>query len=143
MKGFEKIVGWGHQNITARNKSTFEITKESSLTKKGDCIIAVNASKGASELNLDFKQLAKQKDAKISVTIEVDGLIETAIGLGGPVLTFIHPSDLVARMSDFYCGRTLMIKSNKAAIDFSTEFITKIQSPNQKILITLITEINE
>ncbi len=140
---FEKIVGWGHQNITARNKSTFEITKESSLTKKGDCIIAVNASKGASELNLDFKQLAKQKDAKISVTIEVDGLIETAIGLGGPVLTFTHPSDLVARMSDFHCGRTFMIKSNKAAIDFSTEFITKIQSPNQKILITLITEINE
>ncbi len=140
---FEEIVGWGHKNITARNKSTFEITTESYLTKKGDCIIAVNASKGASELNLDFKQLAKKKDAKISVTIEVDGLIETTLGFGGPGLTFTHPSDLVARMSDFHCGRTLMVKSNKAAIDFSTEFITKIQRPNQKILITLITEINE
>ena len=61
----EEILAWGHENITARNRSTFEITKKSSLTRKGDCIIATKASKGAADLSYNFKRFAKRREAKI------------------------------------------------------------------------------
>jgi hypothetical protein len=139
----EKIVAWGHRNITAKNKSTFEITKEAHLTKKGDCVIAVNASKGALDLDPNFKKMAAKKNSKISIQIEIDNVIQTVFGVGGLSLTFQHPTDLVARKSTFQCGRTLMIKSNKAAFDFSSEFIANIQCPEKKILITLMAEVIE
>ena len=139
----ERIVAWGHENITAKNRSTFEITKDTHLTKKGDCVIAVNASKGALDLDPNFKKLASQKNSKISMRIEIGDIIQTVFGVGGLSLTFQHPTDLVARKSNFQCGRTLMIKSNKAAFDFSSEFIANIQCPEKKILITLIAEVIE
>jgi len=141
LKAVERITAWGHENITAENRSTFEITKEPYLTKRGDCIIAVNSSKGASDLNPDFRRLAARDDAKISVTIEAGGLMATAFGWGGPELTFEHPTDLVARRSSYQCSRTFMIKSNKAASDLSHELIQVIKNSDQKVLITLIAEV--
>jgi len=141
LKAVERITAWGHGNITAKNRLTFEITKEPYLTRRGDCIIAVNSSKGSSDLTLNFRRLAGREDAKISVTIGAGGLMDTAFGWGGPDLTFEHSTDLVARRSSYQCSRTFMIKSNKAASDLSHELIQVIKNPNQKILITLIAEV--
>jgi len=141
LRAVERITAWGNENITAKNRSTFEITREHHLTKRGDCIIAVNSSKGASDLDLDFRRLAVRDDAEISVTIEAGGLMDTAFGRGGPDLTFEHSADLVARRSSYQCSRTFMIKSNKAASDLSHELIQVIKNSNQKILITLIAEV--
>ncbi len=140
MKVVEVIDAWGHRNITARNRSTFEITKERWLTRKGDCIIAVGASKGAADLGEDFKRAARREGAKISVIIEVDSFRESAMGYGDPDLSFKHPTDLVARKSRYVCGRTLMVKSDKAACDFSRDIIRAVQDPTKRIKITLIAE---
>jgi hypothetical protein len=43
MRIFEKIEAWGHPNVSANNRTTFEVTKEDHLTRRGDCIIAINA----------------------------------------------------------------------------------------------------
>ena len=40
----EYIEAKGHPNISAKNKKTFEITKENWLTERGDCIVAVGAN---------------------------------------------------------------------------------------------------
>lgn len=141
LKAVEKIEAWGHRNITARNKATFEITKESWLTTRGDCIVGVRASKGAMDLSDVFKRVARVEDAKISVLMEVDGLREVAIGRGDRGLSFEHPTDLVARKSGYVCGRTLMILSDKAACDFSRDFVRALQDPTERIRIFLTAEV--
>jgi len=141
MRVVEEIEASGHQNITGRNSKTFEITKEKNLTRRGDCILAVKASKGAIDLSEDFKDLARREDARIIVTVKADDLEEIVVGQGSPELTFTHKEDLVARRSSFTCGRTLMVGSDKAAIDFSRSLVQRLKNPEQKVKITLIAEV--
>lgn len=35
----------GHRNITAKHRTTLEITKDEEITRKADCIIGVRADK--------------------------------------------------------------------------------------------------
>ena len=139
----EMLEAYGHSNVRAAHRTTFEFTKDPHLTLRGDCVIAVKASKGAVDLSSEFKELARKKDSKIAVTISAGGVKETAVGYGDPKLLLTHPTDLVARKSDFVCGRTLMLHSNKAACDFSYNLIKALQNPNQKVKIALTVEASE
>ncbi len=141
MRVFEKIEAWGHPNVTARNRVTFEVTKDCHLTRKGDCIIAINASKGARDLNEEFKQLARREDAEITVIIEASSYREMAKGRGDPRLTFSHTTDLVARKSNYICDRTFMLGADKAASDFSRDLVKELQRPSQQVVTTLIVEV--
>ncbi|MCK4425081.1 DUF371 domain-containing protein, partial [Candidatus Bathyarchaeota archaeon] len=35
----ETIFAYGHENIQATHRSTFEITKDARLSEKGDCVV--------------------------------------------------------------------------------------------------------
>lgn len=137
----EILYGSGHGNIRATHKTTLEFTKEKSLTKKGDCIIAVNVDKGFSNLNQSFIDLCKSNDCKIVVILECEGITDEIIGSGHPDLTFQHPSDMVIRKSPFICPRTLMIRANKAARNLNKQLISKLQDAHAKVKITLIAEL--
>lgn len=141
MRIVERLEAWGHRNILAENKATFEITKETYLSKKGDCIVGIRASKGACELSDEFKRLARKENARITVIFQVDNTREVVIGRGSSQLTFTHPTDLVARKSSYTCGRTLMIKTNKAAADLSRYLIENLKKNYQTIEVTLIVDI--
>jgi hypothetical protein len=134
------IFAHGHENIQATHKTTFEITKESTLTKRGNCIIATGATKGAADLPPDFKEAARSENAQMMITIEAGEMKEVVRARGSPWLLFTHPTDLVVRKSNYICGRTLAIGADKAAIDLSKKLIGKIRNPNQKIRITLAVE---
>ena len=41
---------WGHVNVRATHRSTFEVTREPSLTPRGDCIVGVSSEVGAAGL---------------------------------------------------------------------------------------------
>ena len=140
LKAIEHITACGHVNIKSTNKTTFEITKETHLTPRGDCIIAVGATKGAVDLSQKFKTIACTQDAMITIKIDAGGETEKVTACGHPALLFTHTTDLVVRKSDNVCGRTLAIRANKAACDFSRRFVEKLRNPNQKVLITLIAE---
>ena len=140
MKATEVINARGHENVQSTNKTTFEITKENHLTKRGDCIIAVGASKGATDLKQRFKAVAHSQDARITIKIEANGEEETVTAWGNPKLLFTHPTDLVVRKSDYVCGRTLAVRADKAACDLSRRLIEKLRNPNQKVKITLTAE---
>jgi hypothetical protein len=133
----EKIIARGHKNIRATHKTTFEITREKKISTRADCIIAVDASSAATNLTEEFKKYAKKIDAIIQVIIEVDGLIEQITGKGSPLLTFSHPTDLVGRKSAFISDRTLLINSDKAAIDLDRRLVEKLKKPDTEIKITL------
>jgi hypothetical protein len=130
----------GHENIRATHKTTFEITKEAALTKGGDCIIAVEATKGAADLPFEFKKAAKKKGAQITITIEAGELIEVVESRGNPRLLFTHPTDLVVRKSGYVCDRTLAIRADKSAADLSRKLVEKTKYPSQRIRITLAVE---
>jgi len=140
MKAIEVIVARGHENVQSTNKTTFEITKENHLTKRGDCIIAVAATKGANDLSHRFKAVARSQSARITIKIEVDGEEETVRARGNSKLLFTHPTDLVVRKSDYVCGRTLAVGADKAACDLSRKLVEKLRNPNQKVKITLTVE---
>ncbi len=138
MRIVEVVQAWGHPNVTGDSRKTFEITTESTLTRRGDCILAVKASKGAAALGDDFKALARRDDVQITVVIQVGEMEETAAGWGSPQLTYAHDKAFVARISGFTCSRTLMIRSNKAAADFSRHLIRRLQDSRVQATIYLI-----
>ncbi len=135
----EYICANGHDLITAKHETTFEFTKDEFLTNRGDCIIAVGA-KGTAELSENFKRLASINSAKITVKMEVDGINEMAVGQGNRELKFNHPTDMVVRKSSYICPRTLMIRSNKSALDLDREFIKRLKNSKAKINIVIIVE---
>ncbi|MFH0897695.1 MAG: DUF371 domain-containing protein [Candidatus Bathyarchaeota archaeon] len=141
MRVFEEIEAWGHPNVTARNRTTFEVTKEDQLTRRGDCIIAINASKGARDLNEELKKLVKREDAEITVIIEVGPYREMVKGKGNTGLTLNHATDLVIRKSNYICDRTLMVGADNVAIDFSRDMVKKLQKQSQKVIASLIVEV--
>ena len=130
----------GHENIVATHRTTFEITKEATLTKQGNCIMAVEASKAAADLPTEFKETARKEGARITIMIEAGELKEVTKAKGSPRLTFTHPTDLVVRKSSYVCGRTLAIGADKAASDFSRKLVEKMKDPNQEITVTLTVE---
>ena len=138
MRIIEELEAWGHRNITGKNRTTFEITKQKSITKKGDCILGVKSSKSTIDLTPSFKDLTQRDNVQITMVLRINNLVEKAVGWGSSKLTFTHHEDLVVRKSGFVCNRTLMIKSNKAAKDFPRKFINLLKNPNQKITIFII-----
>jgi hypothetical protein len=137
MFALEKIKAYGHELVLSTHKTTFEITKEKQLTSRGNCIIVVNANKAVLDLNWRFKEFAKRSDAIITITIEAGAEKEIIVAKGHPKLTFMHPKDLVVRKSSFVCDRTLGIKADKAARNFSKNLIEKLRDPKQLVRITL------
>lgn len=126
----ERIKAKGHRNVTARHKTTFEITKEDYLTPGGDCIIAVSADKSLPELSSEFREALKSPKAKLEIILSCSGLTEEINAYGDPDLVLTHPTDMVVRKSDFTCNRTLAVRADKAAIDLDREFIKKLREGN-------------
>ena len=136
-KVLEIISAYGHENIRATHKTTFEITKEKDLTPRGDCIIGVRADKSIRDINDDLKQILRREE-RVEVVLNLPdyGLEERLFGFGSKRMSFEDESDVVVRKSDFVCGRTLLIKSNKAARDLNREFVELLR--DRKTLIEML-----
>ena len=133
----EVIFGYGHENMRATHKTTLEFTKDSYLSKKGDCIVTVAADKALADLTAEFKKNLRKPHAKITITIEADEVIEQVTAYGSPQLILTHGTDVVIRKSDYVCSRTLAVHADKAACDLSRDLVEKLKNPKQKAKITL------
>ena len=118
-----KIKAKGHKNVLSMHKSTFEITKDKELSLSGDCIIGLDIDKSMLDFPDDFKKEIANSNNKITVKLSTENAIDEIIGYGHEDLTLDHPTDIVCRKSDFICSRTLMIKSDKAAVDLNRDLI--------------------
>jgi hypothetical protein len=137
----ETILAYGHENIQASHKTTLEITKESWLSKKGDCIIAVSADKAITDFSSKFKDDLRKENAQIAILIETEGITEVINAFGSPRLILAHPTDIVVRKSDYICDRTLAVRADKAACDLSRRLVKKLLNPKEKVKITIIAEV--
>jgi len=133
----EIVFGFGHPNIQATHKSTLEFTKDTHLSRKGDCIIAVAADKALADLSSEFKAALLKPNAKLTMHIEVGGATAQVQAHGTPQLSLAHSTDAVVRKSDYVCSRTLAVRADKAAIDLPRALVEQLKNPQQQVKITL------
>ena len=141
MRVAERIRATGHPRIRATHMTTLEITKDAHLTERGDCIVAVCATKGAADLSPNFRRLVRNNNAHIIMTMTVGNLCETITGRGDRRLTLSHPTDLVARKSNYVCTRTLMVDADKSASDMSLQFVSAIRDQSSRIEVEIVAEL--
>lgn len=137
----EVILAYGHRNVLASHESTLEITKEKDLSTRGDCIVAVSANKGMSDLSADFVRALRQRCAKVTLLIKAGEIAETVNAVGNPTLVLAHPTEIVVRRSSYICNRTLAIQADKAACDLSRKLVERLKDPAQKVKIELTVSI--
>lgn len=133
----EVFYAFGHANVRATHRSTLEITKDTHLSRTGDCIIAVGSQKNLHDLSCEFKEALRKPNAHLTITIEVDGSKERISAYGSPDLPLTHHSDMVIRKSNHVDIRTLGILADKAAHDLSRSLAEKLRNSEQKVRITL------
>ena len=117
----------GNKLIKATHKSTLEITKDSFLTEKGDCIIGISSNYSVKDLPEDLKDHLLN-EGKIKITIKVDDLINDIIAYGSKRLLLTNDKSIVIRKSNYIDNRTLAINSNKSAIDIDRKLIERLKN---------------
>ena len=141
MRIVEIFVARGHVNVAATHPTTIEITRSSHLTKRGDCVVAVGSTKGASALSDEFKRAARSAEAKITLTLDVGDESFSVSGSGLPWLTFLDPNDMVFRKSAFVSDRTVMVFAEKASIDIPRGFVRNLGDPAASVSVRLAVEV--
>jgi hypothetical protein len=134
----ESVLAYGHENIQAVHPSTLMFTKEKHVSKTGDCIVAVAADKAVADLSRELKEKLKKPNAKLTITIEADGLTQQINASGSPKLVLTSQTEMVIRKGDYISDRTLAIHADKSSSNLPREFVEKLKNPEHKIKITLI-----
>jgi hypothetical protein len=133
----EVITARGHENISATHETTLEVTKQALLSRRGTCIIAVEADKAIDDLSLEFKKNLRRDHARIVIRVEAGELAETITACGDPRLILVHPTDIVIRKGDYICNRTLAVHADKSACELSKELVKRLQNSRQIVRISL------
>lgn len=123
----ERIEASGHPGIKALHKTTFEITRDSFVTPRGDCIIGVSANKAAIHLSPRFKSIATSSDACVIILLKCGSIVEIVRGCGSPWLSFTSETSIVVRRSFYVDGRTVAVNSDKAAIHLNQELVRELR----------------
>jgi hypothetical protein len=111
------------------------------LTKRGDCVIAVRATKGLADLSTEFKRLCRNDETQVFVELKAAGIAEIIQGRGSHTLAFSHPTEMVGRTSTYASDRTLMIRADKAARDLNRDLIESLKSSNTTLQVRIIAEL--
>jgi hypothetical protein len=130
----------GHAHIRATHERTVEVTRETHLTTRGDCIATVAAEKGLRDLDPRMREAARRPDAVISLSLRQGDRVFTTTGRGDPGLTWGHPTDMVARMSGYTCARTLMVRADKATIHIPRPMVQLLKNPEAVVTVTVRVE---
>ena len=128
---------FGHENITAKHKTTLEFTKDEDLSLNGDCIIGIKAD---FSLSLLKKFIEKLNNKRITITItKINNNNENDVE---KINAEINPSfnsdkDIVIRKSDFIDKRTFAIHADKAAFELNKDLIEFLREKRNKIEVVI------
>lgn len=120
----------GHPNVKADHRTTFEITTDSYLTTCGTCIVGIDSDKGAVALSDAFKSALARDEAVLRTTLECGGHSCIILSKGSEKMTLSHPTDLVWRMSEYVCDRTVGICSDMPASGIPRPLIEWLKKGN-------------
>ena len=123
----ESFTALGHLNIRATHETTFEITKEDSLTTRGNCVIGIMSEKACSDLFEDLKTALRSDMAKVVLKLTSCGERDEVVARGSRRMTLDSPVSMVVRKSNYVCGRTLAIGADKAASDLNRALVERLK----------------
>lgn len=129
----------GHPNVSARHRTTLEVTVDPQIGKTADCIIGVSSSDSVSRIPEEIKRAIRDPSARIRLVLRTENGFDEVRGYGHPDLTLDHPTDIVCRRSSYICGRTLMIGADKAACDLSEELVRDLME-GKELTVEIIVE---
>lgn len=133
----EFITAKGHPNISARHRNTFEVTKDPYVTPRGDCIIAVSASKAAADLSPEFKRLLRSSETIVVFRLRVGEFTWDVRGYGSESMVLTDERSMVFRKSRYVCPRTVMVGADKSAIDMPRGLVEVLKRPDVYVQIVL------
>ncbi len=142
MKARDIVRARGHPLVQGTHPTTFEVTRDETLTLSGDCIIGIAADKGAADLNPDLKALLLDDRAVLTTRLVAGGQTVVVRSRGSAAFTLDHPADLVWRRSDFISDRTVGIHSDHVAAALPREFIEALRR-GEELVIELEVEVPE
>jgi hypothetical protein len=128
----DEITFQGHKNILSLHSNTIEITRDSNLTKKGDCIVGVSANKACDDLDTSLKQKLRTSDTVVKILIIVEPYVFSVAGFGNNNLEITHKNDIVLRKSNYADSRTLIVSCDKSAIDIPRNLINALTNSEAK-----------
>uniref|UniRef100_A0A7C2BK18 DUF371 domain-containing protein n=1 Tax=Thermosphaera aggregans TaxID=54254 RepID=A0A7C2BK18_9CREN len=127
----------GHPNVTAKHKTTLEITRDWDLTVRGDCIIGVEADKAASDLSSDFKDALKSPGNILLVILEAGGFKDYLIAHGSRGITATDPRRIIIRRSSFIEPATIGVYATKAAGDLERGLVNSLKTGDAVLTVKL------
>ncbi|WP_214019643.1 DUF371 domain-containing protein [Methanoculleus sp.] len=142
MKARDIVRARGHPLVRGTHPTTFEVTKDETLTAAGDCIIGVAADKGAADLDPGLKELLRDDRAVLTTRLTAGGETVEVRSQGSAAFTLDHPADLVWRRSDFVSDRTVGIRSDRVAATLPREFIEALRR-GEELVVELEAEVPE
>ncbi|MCC6017250.1 MAG: DUF371 domain-containing protein [Desulfurococcaceae archaeon] len=133
----EKVTARGHQAIKAVHPTTFELTKDSYLTERGDCIIGVNLDKAVSELDPDFRKALKKSTSIVILVLRVDNLVDVVIAQGHEDLILSDDRRIIVRKSSYIDPATLAINANKSSRNIRRDLVEKLRDPQAVLTVDI------
>lgn len=135
-KSFE-ITAYGHPNIRATHKTTWQLTREDHLSTKGDCIIGVGASHAVSHLPEWFKDHINAGE-ELQYTIRCGEFEIKGMAQGHCDLSLTDEIDIVMRRSDFISTRTIGVQSTIVANDIPEAMVNLMKNPMTVISVNFL-----
>ena len=124
---------FGHPRILSTHPTTIEITRSQNLTIRGDCVIGVKSSHGLVDFPDEIKRLLGNNSGRGRLEMRVRDQVVSIEGRGAKGLRFVDLNEIVVRRSGFVSERTLMVYSDKAALDIPRQMIKLLVEPGEKI----------
>jgi len=115
--------------VLGNHQTTLEITKDSEISRRADCIIGVEANKACVDLHWVLVEHIRSR-GKLRFVIKVKQHNFVFYGSGNSDLQLTDPREMVFRKSDFVSSRTIALRCDAAAIDLPREMIRLLQDPN-------------
>ena len=115
--------------MLGNHPNTLEITKDSEISRRADCIIGVEANKACADLHSLLVAHIKSR-GRLKFVIKVKQHSFVFYGSGDSDLPLTDPREMVLRKSDFVSPRTIALRCDAAAIDLPREMIKLLQDPN-------------
>lgn len=121
------VEAWGHPNVKATHRSTFEVTTDDYLTPRGDCIVAIRASTGAGGLPAWFREEARRPGSVVVAVLCAGGACDSVAGHGSPELAMGDPGRMIFRRSSYVEPATVMVGASKAARDLDRRLVEALR----------------
>ncbi len=88
---------------------------------------------------MGIKRHLSGENGRGRLTIRVREMSFSVEGASAQGLTFDNPRDIVVRKSGFVSDRTLMVYSNKSAIDVPRKIVSMLQNSDERVTIEIST----